>query len=71
MGATNRWHSSTNPDFNAWEASSGPPTVRSLAADALIRRTASGSKSLSTRVSPMNGLSSVLEYTIFSAACQI
>ena len=26
MGATNRWHSSTNPALIAWAASSGPPT---------------------------------------------
>ena len=43
-GATNRWHSFTDPALNAWAASSGPPTRMSRPARALICGTASGSK---------------------------
>ena len=70
-GVTNRWHSSTNPALNAWAARSGPPTVRSRSADAFSCRTASGSKSRSIRVLALDTVSSVVEYTILSAACQI
>ena len=71
IGATNRWHSSTNPAANAWAARPGPPTARSRPADAFICRTASGSKSRSIRVLALDTASSVLEYTILSAARQI
>ena len=70
-GATNRWHSSTSPAASAWAASSGPPTQMSRPADAFSRRTASGSKSRSIRVRALDTASSVVEYTILSAARQI
>jgi hypothetical protein len=57
--------------LEAWAARSGPPTVRSRSADAFSCRTASGSKSRSIRVAAVDIVSSVLEYTILSAACQI
>jgi hypothetical protein len=43
-GTRSMWHSSTRPARIAWAASSGPPTLRSRSAAALIRRTASGSE---------------------------
>ena len=64
-------NSSTSPASKAWAASSGPPTARSRSAAAFSCRTASGSKSRSIRVLALDAVSSVLEYTILSAARQI
>src|SRR5215207_7035138 len=71
MGATNRWHSSTNAALIAWAARSGPPTVMSRPADAFTCRAASGAKSRSIRVLALDTVASVLEYTILSAACHL
>jgi hypothetical protein len=49
----------------------GPPTPMSRSACVFSRRNASGSKSRSIRVLALATASSVLEYTILSAACHI
>src|SRR5215204_241451 len=61
MGARKSRHSSTSSALNAWSASPGPPVVRSLLADALISRTALGSKPRSIRVLRVGASCNVLE----------
>src|SRR6266508_4087468 len=68
IGVRNRWYSSTNPASIAWAARSGPPTLISAPACAFICRIDRGSKSRSSRVLTLDTVSSVLEYTILSAA---
>lgn len=55
------WHSSTSPALNACAARVDPPTVKSLAADAFVSRTESGSKRRSSRVLVVETTCSVAE----------